>query len=102
MGDLDAVVNAVAGSEELDMAVKTMLLEGMPLAIKGDHRYQREFIGLTGGVLEGSKQHVAAELASIEADVQKAEEELEAIKQAEVDAVKALEEAAAATATAEA
>lgn len=104
LGDVTAVTAVLGSTGQVAEAVKMMLLEGLPHAtMEGcSHPFQKEFIALAGGVLEGCQQSEVVALADIEAELKTAESTLETMKAREIDAVKILEETSEVAATAEA
>jgi len=104
VGDLAAVTAVLEAAEHMGEPVKMLLLEGLPHATMEGcaHPYQKEFMALAGGVLEGCKTSQVAALRGIETELEAAEGALEAIKATEGDAIKILDEATAGVATAEA
>lgn len=100
---LSTVIDALFLAEPLGNSVKTMLLEGLPHAVKDgcSHPFQKELVGLTDKVLKSSKEQVAEHLAVAEANLEKAQQELVVLKTAELATKMAAEEAASSSAAAE-
>jgi len=95
VGDLAAVTAVLDAAEHMAEPVKMLLLDGLPHATMEGcaHQYQKEFMALAGGVLEGCKNSQVEALKVIETELQAAEGALEAIKATECDAIKILDEA---------
>merc|ERR1719343_837703 len=74
--DLEVVSKAMSHLD-IDSRVKFAVLGGLPFAARGGHEYQKEFMGLAGGVLAEALQRARDELeraheeqAAVDADLE--------------------------------